>query len=52
MNINLKNYQEEAVGKLIDSFKTLLTNEGQNKVCVFQAPTGSGKTINVLFVDI
>jgi type III restriction enzyme len=45
MNINLKNYQEKAVGELIATFKTLLTEEEQKKVCVFQAPTGSGKTL-------
>ena len=45
MNINLKNYQEKAVGELIATFKTLLTKEDQKKVCVFQAPTGSGKTL-------
>jgi len=45
MNINLKNYQEKAVGELIATFKTLLTKEEQKNVCVFQAPTGSGKTL-------
>jgi type III restriction enzyme len=45
MNINLKNYQEKAVGELIATFKILLTKEEQKKVCVFQAPTGSGKTL-------
>jgi type III restriction enzyme len=45
MNINLKNYQEKAVGELIAAFKILLTKEEQKKVCVFQAPTGSGKTL-------
>lgn len=45
MNINLKPYQEIAVGELIATVKTLLEKEGQKKVCVFQAPTGSGKTI-------
>lgn len=45
MNINLKNYQEKAVGELIATFKTLITKEEQKKVCVFQAPTGSGKTL-------
>ena len=45
MNINLKNYQEKAVGELIATFKTLLVKEEQKKVCVFQAPTGSGKTL-------
>jgi type III restriction enzyme len=45
MNINLKTYQEKAVGELIATFKTLLTKDEQKKVCVFQAPTGSGKTL-------
>ncbi|MGB3922173.1 MAG: DEAD/DEAH box helicase family protein [Minisyncoccia bacterium] len=45
MNINLKQYQETAVGELIAAVKTLLKKEGNKKVCVFQAPTGSGKTI-------
>lgn len=45
MNIELKPYQEKAVGEIITTVKTLLEKEGQKKVCVFQAPTGSGKTI-------
>lgn len=45
MNIELKPYQEKAVGELVAAVKTLLEKEGQKKVCVFQAPTGSGKTI-------
>ena len=45
MNINLKQYQETAVGELIATIKTLLTKDGEKKVCVFQAPTGSGKTL-------
>lgn len=45
MNINLKIYQEKAIGELIATFKILLTKEDQRKVCVFQAPTGSGKTL-------
>ena len=45
MNIELKTYQETAVGELVATVKTLLKKEGQKKVCVFQAPTGSGKTI-------
>ena len=45
MNIDLKPYQEKAVGTLVAIVKTLLEKEGQKKVCVFQAPTGSGKTI-------
>ncbi|OGG21627.1 hypothetical protein A3D03_04470 [Candidatus Gottesmanbacteria bacterium RIFCSPHIGHO2_02_FULL_40_13] len=45
MNIELKPYQEKAVDELVSTVKTLLEKEGQKKVCVFQAPTGSGKTI-------
>lgn len=45
MNINLKDYQEKAVSELIAIFKKLLSKEAQKKVCVFQAPTGSGKTL-------
>lgn len=45
MNTNLKNYQEKAVGELVTTCKALLSKEGQKKVCVFQAPTGSGKTL-------
>ncbi|MBN1445457.1 MAG: DEAD/DEAH box helicase family protein [Candidatus Omnitrophica bacterium] len=45
MNIELKPYQEKAVEELVSTVKGLLEKEGQKKVCVFQAPTGSGKTI-------
>ncbi|MCP4365154.1 MAG: DEAD/DEAH box helicase family protein [Planctomycetes bacterium] len=45
MNIDLKQYQETAVDELTSTVKSLLSNEGMKKVCVFQAPTGSGKTI-------
>jgi len=45
MNINLKNYQEKAVNELVEIFKILLVKEDPKKVCVFQAPTGSGKTL-------
>src|SRR3989338_7345271 len=45
MNIELKPYQETAVEKLVATVKTLLGKDGQKKVCIFQAPTGSGKTI-------
>jgi len=45
MNINLKNYQEKAVGELVASYKSLLAKDEPKKVCVFQAPTGSGKTL-------
>lgn len=45
MNIDLKPYQEKAVEELISSVKTLLQKGGKGLVCVFQAPTGSGKTM-------
>jgi type III restriction enzyme len=45
MNINLKSYQEKAVDQLTDKVKGLLEREGFGEVCVFQSPTGSGKTV-------
>ncbi len=45
MNIDLKQYQETAIDELTSIVKGLLGKEGMKKVCVFQAPTGSGKTI-------
>lgn len=42
--IQLKNYQKDAVDALLRKTRTLL-GKGQNKSLVFQAPTGSGKTI-------
>lgn len=45
MNINLKNYQENAVDQLTTKVKDLLIREGIGEVCVFQSPTGSGKTV-------
>lgn len=45
MNIELKKYQETAVDQLVDAVKKLLSKDGIKKVCVFQAPTGSGKTV-------
>lgn len=47
MNINLKEYQENAVNELIKSVSDLLEKDAANKVCVFQSPTGSGKTVMV-----
>ncbi len=44
MIIELKNYQEKAIDKLKNEVNDLLKLEG-NKICVFKAPTGSGKTI-------
>lgn len=45
MNIDLKEYQETAVEQLTAVVKELLDKGGTQKVCVFQAPTGSGKTL-------
>ncbi len=42
----LKQYQKEAVDTLLVQTKKLLTKDGA-RVCVFKAPTGSGKTIMV-----
>ena len=40
----LRNYQEKYVNDLNNKVNEFL-NSGSNKVCVFKAPTGSGKTI-------
>ena len=45
MNTNLKKYQREALDKLVAETSRFLTREGKGEVVVFQAPTGSGKTI-------
>lgn len=42
--MQLKDYQEAAIKKLLDKSKDLLGRSG-NKKLVFKAPTGSGKTI-------
>jgi type III restriction enzyme len=42
--MNLKTYQQKAVDKLLDRLKGL-TLTGQSRRIIFQAPTGSGKTI-------
>ncbi len=44
LGLVLKNYQDEAVEKLKKEVNELLELEG-NKLCIFEAPTGSGKTI-------
>lgn len=44
--IQLRNYQTESVNSLLIKTNKLLESSG-NKICVFQAPTGSGKTIMV-----
>ncbi len=46
--ITLKPYQEQAVDNLITALSDLLTNDiHDQEICVFQSPTGSGKTVMV-----
>ena len=47
MNINLKEYQRNAVDDLIYRNKKLLERNEKGKICVFQAPTGAGKTVMI-----
>ena len=42
-----KKYQEIAVEQLTSSIVDLLHKDAEKKVCVFQSPTGSGKTVMV-----
>ena len=42
--IELREYQHDAVSDLLKQMRGLLSSSG-SKVCVFKAPTGSGKTI-------
>jgi type III restriction enzyme len=42
-----KDYQLKAIAELVKSVSDLLSKDTNNKVCVFQSPTGSGKTIMV-----
>ena len=44
MWIEFKNYQERAIVKLKREVNDLLDVEG-DKICIFKAPTGSGKTL-------
>lgn len=44
--IQLRNYQINAVERLNDTVESLLRSS-ENEVCIFQAPTGAGKTIMV-----
>ncbi len=44
--IELKQYQEEAIEDLKNKVNRLL-DFSENKICVFKAPTGSGKTLMV-----
>ena len=43
-NMQLKIYQENAIDKLLEETKSLLSYSGSKKL-IFKAPTGSGKTI-------
>lgn len=47
MTIGIKEYQENAIEQLVKSVSDLLIKDASNKVCVFQSPTGSGKTVMV-----
>ena len=42
-----KEYQINAIEQLVKSVSELLSKDSDNKVCVFQSPTGSGKTVMV-----
>lgn len=46
MTLTLKSYQKIAIDNLVKIGKKLLEKEG-SRVCVFKAPTGSGKTLMV-----
>lgn len=39
-----KEYQVKAIDQLVKATSDLLQKDAENKVCVFQSPTGSGKT--------
>jgi len=41
----LKQYQRKAVNELLATFKQMLARPETKKICVFQSPTGSGKTL-------
>jgi len=47
MTYGTKEYQVNAIGQLVKSVSELLVKDTNNKVCVFQSPTGSGKTVMV-----
>ena len=46
MKWELRDYQNDAVDGLFDSFQRMLKST-EDKICVFKAPTGSGKTVVV-----
>jgi len=45
--IALKEFQKNKIDDLVKAVSDLLHLEGENRVCVFQSPTGSGKTVMV-----
>ena len=46
MNFNLKRFQRKYSNDLTFGIKNLLEDQNiKNKVCIFQSPTGSGKTL-------
>jgi type III restriction enzyme len=47
MTLTYKEYQDTAIEQLVKSISDLMPNSAKKKVCVFQSPTGSGKTIMV-----
>jgi len=47
MTLSYKEYQDTAIEQLVKSISDLMPNSAKKKVCVFQSPTGSGKTIMV-----
>jgi len=44
--IELKGYQKQAVGNLVDKINKMVRSP-ENGICIFQSPTGSGKTLMV-----
>jgi len=44
--IELKRYQKQAVGNLLEKINRIVRSS-ENGICIFQSPTGSGKTLMV-----
>lgn len=50
--MNLKPYQERALGELIEKVGHFSDSDGKGELCIFKAPTGSGKTVVMAeFID-
>ncbi len=45
MNWVLKDYQQAVVDQIAVAVQALIKHEGRGEICVFKAPTGSGKTL-------